>query len=297
MRLKDNSQRNVLIILLLFGLVVIKANSQTSDIQPIKLYDGVAPGSENWNWSENEKKTKYQTWVYNVTEPTLTVFPADKSIATGQAVIVCPGGAFHFLSMTHEGYDIAKWLNEKGITAFILKYRLNHCLTDNPVDEINIKMKDNEKYMESKHALIPLAIADGKKAVEYLRNHAPEWDINPNEIGIMGFSAGGTVATGVAYLYEKNSRPDFVVAVYPYFGGFGNPPVPIDAPPLFITVASNDNYGHHKGILSLYSQWIDANKSAELHIYRTGGHGFATRRGFSPANTWIDRFYEWLNNL
>lgn len=272
--------------------------SQIENQQIVKLYPGIAPGSESWNWTQQDYKTRQQTIAYNVTTPTLTVFKPDSVKPTGQAVVICPGGAFHILSMTHEGFDIARWLNNKGITAFVLKYRLCHFVPKgNPMMDLSDIMKDTAKYNAAKNYILPFAIADGKRAVAYVREHAAEYGIKSNQIGIMGFSAGGAVSTGTALTYDAKSRPDFVVSVYPHIGNLVQLPVPKDAPPLFIAVASNDNFGHNKTAISLYSQWIDAGQSAELHIYNSGGHGFGIRQGYFPANTWIERYYEWLNNL
>lgn len=277
-------------------LIEMNCFSQTGSHKVIRLYKGAAPGSEESNWKESVFINKNDTLTYNVIVPTLTVYPADKSQANGTAVVVCPGGAWHSLAMKGEGADVADWLNKKGITVFVLKYRLVHCLTDNPNKEWLKKLGAGKFYKEAESA-IAMGIADGKVAIRYVRDHAAEWDIKANRIGIMGFSAGGTVATGVAFTYDAQSRPDFVAPIYPYYGGFGNPAVPIDAPPMFIAVASNDGLGFNKQCMELYNRWFDAGKSAELHIYRAGAHGFAMRKQNIPTDTWIERFYEWLNSL
>ncbi|MEO6550856.1 MAG: alpha/beta hydrolase [Ferruginibacter sp.] len=262
----------------------------------IPLYNGKAPGSETWNWNEYEKKFGPDTTVYNVTIPTLTVFAADKSIATGTAVIVCPGGAFHALAIDNEGYDVAKWLNKKGITAFVLKYRVGHLVTNNPMKELAEKLK-SKTFNKDIEPIVAMAIADGKAAIAYARTHAAEWNVKTNQIGIIGFSAGGTVATGVAFTYDTLSRPDFVAPIYPYVGSFDKQAVPADAPPMFIAAASDDNFGFQIPSTLLYANWINAKKSAELHIYKKGGHGFGMKKQNIPTDNWIDRFYDWLIGL
>jgi acetyl esterase/lipase len=286
---------NTLLVLLIFANGYLFSQQRNNKV--LQLYSQKAPESENWTWSEYEKKINNSTFVFNVTTPTLTVFEADKSIANGTAVIVCPGGAFHLLAMDIEGYDIAKWLNQKGITAFVLKYRLEHTLTDHPEEELMKKKPASPEFNKAMEPIVALEIADGKAAVAYVRSHAKEWNLNVNKIGIMGFSAGGTVSTGVAFKYDKQSRPDFVASIYPYVGSFGDPNVPADAPPLFIAVASDDDFGFNKLSVGLYSKWIEAQKSAELHVYRNGGHGFGINPKIKNTNTWIDRFNEWLINL
>src|SRR6185436_3148587 len=184
----------------------------------IQLYEGAAPGSESWNWTEGENdKNMWQTKVaFNVAKPTLNVFLPEASVANGTAVIICPGGAFYALSINSEGYDVAKWLVKKGVTCFVLKYRLVHVLSDDPTAEV-AKVMGKPDFEQQTSKVIPLSIADGKAAVAYVREHAIEYNIVPNRIGIMGFSAGGTVTAAAAFNYTKMNRPDFVAPVYAFF--------------------------------------------------------------------------------
>ncbi|HET7180263.1 MAG TPA: alpha/beta hydrolase, partial [Chryseosolibacter sp.] len=133
----------------------------------IPIYSGKAPGSERWTWTEAEMYSPmWQTRVvYNVSVPTLTAYLPPPRNANGTAVIVCPGGAFHALSIDSEGIDVAKWLNAKGVAAFVLKYRLVKSETDDPVKEVSAKMASGKKFDEDVAALIPLAIADGLQAM------------------------------------------------------------------------------------------------------------------------------------
>jgi len=270
-----------------------------SQEQVITLYPAGAPGSENWTWNESEMKIPGSDarFVYNVSNPTLTVFKADSAIATGTAVIICPGGAFQFLSIDNEGYLVAHWLNEHGITAFILKYRLSHSETDNPFQELIAKMPNSEKFNEEIKPIVSMAISDGKAAISYVRKHAAEYGISENKIGIMGFSAGGTVTSGIAYTYDAESRPDFIAPIYPYVGSFDKSNVPVDAPPMFILAASDDMFGFHKHCVLLYNDWVNAKKSAELHIYAKGDHGFGMTKKDLPVDSWIERFADWLEML
>lgn len=280
--------KNKILILLLFSAFVSKAQ------EVIQLYQGKAPGSENWDWNEKIIEAPTEKIVANVTAPTLLVFEADKSIATGTAVIICPGGAFHLLSMENEGTKVAKWLNSKGVTAFILKYRLAHLETDNPFKELTAKNPGSEKFNKDIEPLVQMDIIDGKAAIDYVRKNADKYGLKSNQIGIMGFSAGGTVTAGVAQMYDAQSRPDFVAPIYPYVGSFGNPKVPVDAPPMFIAVASDDESGFQKDCTALYLKWNEAKKPVELHIYSKGGHGFGMIKKELPVASWIDRFGDWL---
>ena len=157
----------------------------------IPLYNGAAPGSETWTWNETEIKVDIGTVVFDVSKPTLTAFiPSNPN---GTAIIVAPGGAFHALAFDHEGTEVAKRLNEKGVTAFVLKYRLVHQDPAHPENNIgNLMATKNFKKLDSLNApVIPLALQDGLTAVKYVRQHAAEYKIDPNKIGFMGFSAGG----------------------------------------------------------------------------------------------------------
>jgi acetyl esterase/lipase len=282
----------ILIAVFLFATFCTKAQQKV-----IQLYNGAAPGSESWTYNEQVYKpgTK-EVLVYNVSHPTLTVYPADPSKATGTAVIVCPGGGFYILAIEHEGTDVAHWLNQKGITVFLLKYRLGHSVTDNPGQELSENMKKSD-FVEKVTPIIPLCIADGKAAIQYVRAHASEYGINPAQIGIMGFSAGGTVAASAAFNYSPENRPDFVAPIYAFMPSSLQGTVADDAPPLFVAAATDDGLGLASHSVDLYSKWLTAKKPAEIHIYEKGGHGFGMHQQNIPTNTWIDRFGDWLGLL
>jgi acetyl esterase/lipase len=137
-----------------------------------------------------------------------------------------------------------------------------------------------------------LASEDGRQAVKVVREHAADWGIKPDRIGIMGFSAGGMVTTAVATQYEEAGRPNFAAPIYG--PGYDSAKVPSDAPPLFICCASDDGLVPPKENIRLYSEWKAAGKSAELHIYAIGGHGFGMRKQGLLSDAWIDRFGDWL---
>ena len=279
-------------------IVAWVSHAVTAQQKVIQLYEGAAPGSESWNWNEAElEKNMWQTKVvYNVTKPTLNVFLPEADKANGTAVIICPGGAFYALSINSEGYDVARWLVKKGVTCFVLKYRLVHTLADDPTAEV-ARLMGKPEFEEQLSKVIPLTIADGKAAVAYVRQHAIEYNIVPNRIGIMGFSAGGTVASSAAFNYTKDNRPDFVAPVYPYFPSTMYGTVADDAPPIFIAAASDDELGLAPHSTELYNKWLGSKKSVELHMYSKGGHGFGMRTKNLPSDKWIERFEDWLNIL
>jgi len=258
-----------------------------------------APGSEDWTWNEQENTHNRfgLRAVYNVSHPSLTVFLPDKSIANGTSVIICPGGAWHFISIEDSGYDVARWLNAKGITAFVLKYRLVHVVTDDPVKEHMDKYPNDthsDKNNRDNRPVAALAITDGKAAVAYVREHAAEYGLASNRIGLLGGSSGGTIAAFIAYNHTAVNRPDFVAPLYPYVSDLIKAPVPADAPPMFIAAATDDGIGFHIDAVELYLQWVTSGHSAELHIYSKGGHGFSIRTQGLPSDTWLDRFADWL---
>ncbi|MES1219159.1 MAG: alpha/beta hydrolase [Bacteroidota bacterium] len=273
----------------IFLLCVFQINAQ-------KVIPLESKGSETWDWKEKEiRNNAFGTpIVYNVSHATLTVFPADSATANGTAIVICPGGAFQVLSIESEGYDVAKWLNKRGITAFVLKYRLAHTFSDDPIKELFAKQPNTDKFNEEIKPIVAFDITDGLNAISYVRTHAAEYKVAANRIGIIGFSAGGTVASGVAYTYTAENRPDFVAPVYPYVGSFAHSSVPKDAPPLFTLVAADDQFGFDKHSIRLYEEWIAAKHSAELHVYAKGGHGFGMRKQNLPVDNWIEVFNAWL---
>ncbi len=278
------------------SFLLLLISSGTYAQQVIPLYEGKAPGSEDWTWTEQlNTQNFFQTEiVYNVSEPTLTAYLPPYYLATGTAVVIAPGGAFHVLSINSEGIDVAKWLNSKGIAAFVLKYRLARSHTDNPVQELMGKMADFEKLDSVNAPIVPLAMADGLEAIKYVREHAEEFDINPDKIGFMGFSAGGTVTMSVAYNATEENRPNFVAPIYAYESAVIGTTPPKEKTPIFLAVAGDDQLKLMPHSLNLYQKWFEAGHPAELHVYQKGGHGFGMQEQNLPTDSWYERFGEWL---
>jgi acetyl esterase/lipase len=257
----------------------------------IPLWPDDAPGSEGWTQQECESILPPSLKVVrNVARPTLTAYFPDPSIANGTAVIVCPGGAFHFLSIDMEGTDVARWLSARGVTAFVLKYRLIRT-GDDFAAQVRENLASRDKMAGLMRVLRPLVIADGRRAVQVVRERAAEWGVVPDRVGIMGFSAGGTVTVGVALEHDAGSRPDFAAAIYG--GSSEEVPVPADAPPIFVLCAADDAMAAPRSV-RLYSDWVAAGRPVELHIYAQGGHGFGMRKQGLPSDTWIERLGDWL---
>lgn len=255
---------------------------------PHEKVDGVS-------WENKEKQYHSEIWnnevVTNVSVPTMEVFRPQ--YPNGTSVIVAPGGSLYALSIESEGTMVAKWLNKKGITAFVLKYRLVPTGEDG-VKEINDEGVNNPgRIAERIKPILPLSIADGLSAISYVRENATKFSLDVSKIGFMGFSAGGAVAMGVAYYAKTIDRPDFIVPVYPWTSAFGVQAAPKIPPKMLIVCASDDPLGLAKGSIELYTSWLSAGHLAALHMYAQGGHGFGMKPQGLPSDDWIQRFYEW----
>ncbi|MEM9144099.1 MAG: alpha/beta hydrolase [Bacteroidota bacterium] len=243
-------------------------------------------------WFEDERAYYSKIWdnpvVTNVSKPTLQVFRP--GAPNGTAVIVAPGGGLFALSVESEGTAVAEWLIQKGITAFVLKYRLVPTAKDGVQELTESNPMD---IVKKAGKLLPYAVADGLTAMAYVRQNASQYGIDPNKIGFMGFSAGGAVTMGVGYSYSPENRPDFIVPVYPWTTVYPPQEAPTDAPPMLVICATDDPLGLAAGSQELYAKWLEAQKSVGLHMYAKGGHGFGMKKQGLPSDFWIQRFYDW----
>jgi acetyl esterase/lipase len=275
---------------------------QTEQLQVLPLWPDGAPGSEHWTHQEQETPPTPPfnvTVLRNITQPALAVHLPDPALATGTGVIVCPGGGFQMLAIEHEGTDLAHWLTARGVAAFVLKYRL---FPTSPSDEEFARQMEeafrrnpaeDTTMDEVRRQILPLAVADGKRAMELVRDRAAEWALAPDRIGMIGFSAGARLTVGLTLNSGEKSRPSFVGAIYGAM--WEDITAPENAPPLFIALASNDPLHVVRPCLTLYQAWWSAGHSAEMHIYAQGSHGFGMRKQGLPIDTWIERFGDWLN--
>lgn len=276
--------------------------------QPVlPLYPGVAPGSENAQQKEvSFVNPDQQTRIRNVTKPTLTAFLPERSKANGTAIIIAPGGGFMHLAIEKEGNAVARWLQARGVAAFVLKYRLIDSGTEEEYRARAAAMNRATAAQPAGQPAVPaappapnparqqaveFAIADGQQAIKLVRQRVAEWGIAPDRIGLMGFSAGGMLTMGVVMKNDAASRPNFAAPIYG--GNTNNLAVAKDAPPLFIAVASDDPVASVSSA-KLYLDWKAAGRSAELHIYSQGGHGFGLTQRKLPVDSWVERFGEWL---
>jgi acetyl esterase/lipase len=299
-----------LFLTLSIGIMLIMNDYIMAQPRVVKIWPDKIPGS-----IENTLVKETTIYVDNnsprisrVTEPTLTVYSAPKEIATGTAVIICPGGGYGRLAIDHEGYQVAAWLNKIGITAILLKYRL-----------------PNDTTMQDK-SIGPLQ--DAQEAIRIARRNAKEWDINPEKIGIMGFSAGGHLAaTASTHFNEKvyepkdtiSARPDFSILIYPVITFLDNThkgtrdnllgknpsqemlnrfsnelQVTKDTPPAFLVHAANDPAVPVQNSIDYLLALKKNNVPVELHIYEKGGHGFGLGKTKGTESTWPEACKNWL---
>lgn len=257
----------------------------------IVLGTGKLPGAtaeESWH-------SQYgSVFARNVSIATLTPFLPDKANATGAAVIVAPGGGFRTLSMENEGWDVAKALAKRGVAAFVLKYRLNPTPADMAGFEASMRNMFSgaaTRPPSSQDPSVTLApqIADATAAFELVRSRASEWNIDPNKVGMIGFSAGAMLTLSTT-LYGKNVNPAFIGTIY---GPLNAVNVPSNAPPLFIALAADDPIFGRSG-QGLIDSWKAAKRPVEFHLYEQGGHGFGMYHKETTSTGWFEAYASWL---
>jgi acetyl esterase/lipase len=262
------------------AFVFLMSCSGSAGSQVVNVWPGVAPGSEKWTQKERTvENTPLGTVVFNVVTPTLTAYLPERAKATGTGVIIAPGGAFVALAIDLEGKEVARWLQEKGIAAFVLKYRIMEKRGEG-IPKMN--MDKAGQY----------GIADGIQALKVVRLHAAEWGLSPDRIGFMGFSAGAMVTSGALLQKDAAARPSFAAMIYG--GPFGvMPAIPAKLPPMFLAWAQDDPQAREP-IVKFYDALASAGHKPEVHIFSAGGHGFGLRKQGTSSDHWIEAFYDWL---
>ena len=290
------------------GLLLTAVVSEAQN-RVVMLYPNGAPGSESWTQKEAEYTVAANGLkaVRNVVKPSITVYLPSAESATGTSVVVAPGGAFRMLSWDLEGTLVASWLQQHGVAAFILKYRLTDTGSDEEFAQAQARSAARAGAPRGaapggtgrapapnpqQQQIRAMAAADGLKAIEVVRQNAAEWHIDPAKVGIMGFSAGGYVAFQAAVEHTPANRPTFVAAIYACCETPSEVKVPEDAPPVFFLHAYNDPVSASSP--ALFEVWKAAGKPAELHTYAAGGHGFGMPKHDLPTDGWIERFGDWL---
>lgn len=259
----------------------------------IELGTGPLPGAtadESWHSQYGSQ------FARNVTVATLTPFLPKKRKATGAAVIVAPGGGFRTLSMSNEGWEVAKALADKGVAAFVLKYRLNQTPADmaafeQHMAELFSKPRTIRPLSEQNPAEeLAVQIADARAAFALVRERAKEWRIDPDRIGMVGFSAGAMLTISTA-LHGKDAKPAFIADIY---GPLSKVDVPADAPPLFVALAADDPF-FATADFGLIDSWRAAKRPVEFHFFEQGGHGFGMYDKTTTSTGWFDNFVRWLD--
>jgi endo-1,4-beta-xylanase len=255
----------------------------------VLLWPNGAPGSEGKTEDEKFRVLGDRLILSNVHRPSITVYLPPAKVATGAAVVLAPGGGFREIWITHEGYRVADWLAQRGIAAFVLKYRLS-------------------RETGSGYTILDHSLADVQRAIRTVRSRASEWAVDPERIGVMGFSAGGglaglagshyddPVAAPVDDIDRLSARPAFQGLIY---GTPFAPPMSLDAkitkgmPPVFMAAGGDDSVA--ASYPDVYKRLVEAGVSTELHLYAGVPHGFGVQPDTPPAPAgWLDRFHEWL---
>lgn len=294
--------------LILACCYVLSARSQ----EVITLFNGIPPG--NSTTIVEEKVTKSAdgtiTGYSEVTVPTMTVYLPEPSKATGTAAVILPGGGLQFLSWDMEGVKLAKWLNEKGIAAFVLKYRLRTSdmrstapTTGAPTAgaPLRVAVYEADKLVNANAnpakndvstKVIAMGAEDVRQAFRMVRQRSAQWKINPAKIGCIGFSAGGGVElSGAMNTTDETAKPNFIATLYG--PALEDVVVPNPVPPLFVATCA-DHMNVAAGCLALFETWKKAGGRAEIHIYGKGRAGFGMNKQNQPSDAWVDSFYTWL---
>lgn len=280
----------LLALALLMPKALWAAEPQTMNVWPAKAPDEARPEKP-----ESSATKGNVTRITDVFTPTLTVYPAPKDKNTGASVIICPGGGYSILAWDLEGVEVAQWLNSIGVTGVILKYRVP------------------EKRPEGDVNHFP-PLEDAQRAISLVRSKAKEWEIDPDRIGILGFSAGGHLTVLACTQSDHRSyepideadkvscRPDFGIPIYPAWLNVEGKdelksefPVTKQTPPMFIACAADDHISNI-GSAVLYLALKHAGVPAEVHIYAKGGHGFGLRHSANPCSTWPERCEAWMSS-
>ena len=290
----------------LAGLLALgsSANGQDGTIYPLAApaEPNAIPLGTGGVEGQTAKESWFRQWgdpmARNISTATLTPFLPKPGTANGAAVIVAPGGGFRWLSMGNEGWEVAQALADKGIAAFVLKYRLNP--TPESLDAFKESMNqtfaaaaarsDGSKEPRPAPPRMDLTnqLQDAEAAYAMIVKRAAEWGVDTARLGMIGFSAGAGL-TMHSTLHSKSMQLDFIGPIY---GGMGPVEVPKNAPPMFNVIATDDFL--FRGQFGVIESWFKAGRPVEFHLYQNGGHGFGLGNPDRTSNRWFDAFTHWL---
>jgi acetyl esterase/lipase len=312
---RSNSQRLVRYVVMMFLLFTTAAASHAQPEFTAETLREAAPPAgfatiklpvDTGKYVNGDNRSEQWFWIWdqygvrNVTEPTLTIVPPLPEKANGTSVIIAPGGGFSFLSWSNEGQPVAKYLADRGVMVFILKYRTKPTPRDNEgyAEFVRQQMRKSRNPPRRFSLAWPAATEDAAQAIRYVRMNAGRWGLQPDRIGFVGFSAGAITALEFTVAAEPANRPSFVGMIY---GPMHSREIPKSPPPLFaaravddplyppIEMSMEDNFG-------LLGSWRASGGSVELHLFSSGGHGFGMQQNGSTSELWLDEFYKWMGS-
>lgn len=277
-------------LVILIAITMLSINSYSQNQKPVYIWPGKVPGETETKHDPVQTPNKERDVIRltDVTNPSFLVFKPSRENNNGAGVIVCPGGGYEILAINLEGYEVADWLTKQGFTAFVLQYRV-------------------PKKQEG-------SLMDAQRAIRVIKNNAASYGLKPHHLGIMGFSAGGSLSARAATLSSKKTyspadkadslscRPDFTLLIYPAYLDLGanrslTPELTVDqnTPPMFLFATADDTYSN--SALVMATALRDAKVPVELHILASGGHGYGLRKGNIAGETWPKLAEIWLKNI
>jgi len=273
-------------LFLLSLLITISLNAQ----------EKIAIKHQKWelkSYKENSVLISKQegVWLDNISVPEMHLYKAKGDSITDKVMIICPGGALLFSAYEKEGVKLAKKLALNGITALVLKYRTYP--RKGSVIEWSRTLK-TQTAIDSAKTILPYSSKDALNAIEIIRNNASKYNINPNKIGLMGFSAGGAVTMEAAYTSISKNQPNFIAPIYPWMLIVDKQKVPLNKPPAFISCANDDPLMLATPSVQIYQDWISAGAEAELHMFSKGGHGYGMNKINAPVDRWSQLLIDWI---
>ena len=239
---------------------------------------------------------KEGVWLDNISEPEISLYIAKGDSITDKAMIICPGGGLFFSAYEKEGVILAEKLALNGITAIVLKYR-TYPRKGSVINWANTIWDKPQMAIDSAKIILPYSTKDALTAIELMREKSAKYNINPNKIGLMGFSAGGAVTMEAAYTSTTKNKPNFIAPIYPWMNIVDNQEPPAYGPPIFIVCTTEDAFKLAIPSAKIYTDWAEKNYISELHLYHHGKHGFGMRKTNYPVDNWFDNMVDWIDAI
>ena len=273
-------------LLILSFLMTIKLNAQ----------EKISLKHQKWelkSYKENSVLISKQegVWLDNISEPEISLYIAKGDSITDKAMIICPGGGLFFSAYEKEGVILAEKLASNGITAIVLKYR-TYPRKGSVINWANTIWDKPQMAIDSAKIILPYSTKDALTAIELMREKSVKYNINPNKIGLMGFSAGGAVTMEAAYTSTTKNKPNFIAPIYAWMDIVDKQKVPLYKPQAFISCANDDELA--PASVQIYQDWIQADAKAELHMFSEGGHGYGMNKMDGPVDGWSQLLIDWI---